>query len=104
MKRILGTLLPILLIFGSACVSDTSAPKPTPKAVAQLKTMLESARNELREYEEELGKTEEQIRDRQGKFEPTSSPRLLVKRKELTEKVFQSKVNIHELEILLDEE
>jgi hypothetical protein len=106
MKCILGSApLLILLIFGSACtVSETAAPKPTPKATVQLKAMLESARHELQRCEEELGQTENEIRASQEDFEPAVSPRLLTRREQLKKKVLESKVTVRELEILLNEE
>jgi hypothetical protein len=106
MKCILGSApLLILLIFGSACtVSDTAPPKPTAKATAQLKAMLESARHELQRYEAELGQTEKEIKDSQEDFDPAISSRLLTRREQLKKKVLESKVTVREFEILLNEE
>jgi len=106
MKCILGsTPLLILLIFGSACtVSETAAPKPTPKATAQLRAMLESARHDLQRYEEELGQTEKKIKASQEDFDPAISSRLLTKREQLKKKVLELKVTVRECEILLNEE
>jgi hypothetical protein len=106
MKCILGSApLLILLIFGSACtVSDTAAPKPTPKATAQLKAMLESARHELQRYEEELGQAEREIKASQEDMDHAVSSRLLTRREQLKKKILESKVTVREFEILLNEE
>jgi hypothetical protein len=106
MKYLLGSaLLLILLIFGSACtVSETAAPKPTPKATAQLKAMLESSRHELQRYEAELKQTENEINAKQEDIDQAVSSRLLTRREQLKKKVLESKVTIREFEILLNEE
>jgi hypothetical protein len=107
MKRGLALPLLFLLILGSACavpVSESSPAKPSPKVIATLKTALETARKELRENEKELGKAEVEIGFSQGKPASSVSPRLLARREELREKILQSRVNVRELEILLDEE
>jgi peptidoglycan hydrolase CwlO-like protein len=93
------------VIFGSACtVSEADALKPTPRAIAQLNAKLHSSRAELRNHEEELVQLENKIKAAREDFSSTVPPRLLAKREQLRKEVFELKVNIRELEILLNEE
>jgi peptidoglycan hydrolase CwlO-like protein len=108
MKRIL-VLAPllILLIFGSACnvpIFETSTPKASPKVSATIKAMLEAERHQLKDYEEKLRDTENQIIGLQGRLDNDESDRLLAARDNLKQRILQSRVNIRELEILLNEE
>ena len=113
MKRIAVSVpLLILLIFGSACnvpVLQTSTPTTSPKVYATLKAMLKAERHKLQHYEEKLWDTEKKIRsmDMEGKLdndESDESDRLLTERNNLEQEILHSRVNIRELEILLNEE
>ncbi len=108
MKRVLAAAsLLILLISGSACnlpIFATYTPKATAKTNAKLKEMLETQRHKLQRYQEELGDVELQISSMQGMLNDAESDRIFSERDDLKKKILQSRVNIDELEILIDDE
>jgi hypothetical protein len=105
-RMIVAASLLILPAAGSGCAvstPDSPAPQFQSSSGPALRKMLEDARGELLRDEEELARTEKEIRNLQGKDGPVLG-RLMEKRGVLKAKILQSKINARELEILLNEE